>query len=219
MSKCFVFFFLPVLLFASLDEVAKEIVEVGEFLNQNGLCPATSGNFSSRVDEGLIAVTVSGRHKGELTVNDVILVGLDGSVKNSTRKASAEMLLHTMLYAFDPGIGAVLHTHSTNGIVLTRLIDEDEFFTVGYEIHKAFPGIKTHESALTIPIFENSQDIAELALVVSNYLKEHPDTFGFLLRGHGFYTWGKNLKEARYRVEAFEQLFDCELKLRMLGTQ
>ena len=217
MRKWFYVLFLPLSLLANLEQAAEEIVQAGIALNQERLCPATSGNLSRRIDDQLVAVTVSGKHKGELTLEDVIQVDLKGTPQGTLKKASAETLLHTMLYTLYPDVGAVLHTHSTNGVVLSRMIDGDALVTEGYEIHKVFGGIQTHESTLHTPIFENSQDIASLASLISKYLQEHPNTFGFLLRGHGFYTWGKDMKEARYRIEAFEQLFECEILTRALN--
>ncbi|MDH5613825.1 MAG: class II aldolase/adducin family protein, partial [Gammaproteobacteria bacterium] len=38
---------------------------------------------------------------------------------------------------------------------------------------------------------------------------------GYLIRGHGFYTWGNNMEDALRHVEAFEFLFECELKKRL----
>jgi methylthioribulose-1-phosphate dehydratase len=199
---------------ATLDSAAQEIVEAGVFLNQFGLCPATSGNLSVRLDDEFIAVTVSGKHKGALTQEDVLIVDLSGKPQESMKKPSAETLLHTAIYALLPDVGAVLHTHSLNGTVLTRLLPSSSaLVTEGYEIHKAFPKIKTHESRMEIPIFENSQDLVAMSAEVSAYLQEHPDVCGFLIRGHGFYTWGRDMKEAKMRVEAFEYLFESELKI------
>ncbi len=198
----------------SFDQAAEEIVEAGVFLNRFGLCPATAGNLSRRLEDQFVAVTASGKHKGELTAEDVLVVDLQGILQSGTKKPSAETLLHTAIYAVFKDVGAVLHTHSLNGTVLTRLMPEQKMLvTEGYEIHKVMPGITTHESRLEIPIFENSQDIAAMGAEVSHYLEKHPHVSGFLIRGHGFYTWGRDMREAKIRVEAFEYLFETELKL------
>ena len=36
---------------------------------------------------------------------------------------------------------------------------------------------------------------------------------GYLIRGHGLYTWGPRMEDALRQVEAFEFLFECELKV------
>lgn len=197
-------------------QASNEIIEVGRFFNALGLCSATAGNFSVRLGEDLFAITVSGKHKGDLTLDDVILINSEGSPQNTNKKASAETSLHTLIYRLYPHVGAVLHTHSVNGTVLSRIVAPlSSLVTEGYEIHKVFPGIKTHESRLELPIFENTQDYLALSEQVSEYLASHPQTFGFFLRGHGLYTWGKDITEAKIRTEAFEFLFESELKIHM----
>jgi methylthioribulose-1-phosphate dehydratase len=201
----------------SFEEAADQIVDAGKFLNHFNLCPATGGNLSARLDPEVVAITVSGKHKGELTADDVMLVDLDGKSLSGSKRPSAETLLHTMIYQTFSDAGAVLHHHTLNGTVLSRLVaPATELRTEGYEMHKALRGITTHESEVVVPIFENSQDMVAVAKEVSQYLKEHPQTYGFMLRGHGFYTWGKDMKEAKIRVETFEYLFESELKLRSL---
>ena len=49
------------------EQRAAELIEAGRTLYQMGMVPATSGNFSARLADGRIAITVSGRHKGRLT--------------------------------------------------------------------------------------------------------------------------------------------------------
>jgi methylthioribulose-1-phosphate dehydratase len=200
----------------TIEQAADEIVHAGAFLHQYNLCPATSGNLSIRIDENLMAITVSGKHKGELRAEDIMLVDLQGIPQNSTKKPSAETLLHTVVYSLYENAGALLHTHTLNGTVLSRLVPESKLILKGYELQKAFSGITTHESELIIPIFENSQNMASLSLEIAEYLKNNPNTYGFLLRGHGLYTWGRDMNEAKIRIEAFEYLFQCELLMRSL---
>lgn len=200
----------------SLTQAAAEIIEAGVFLNRLGLCPATSGNFSKRLNDELIAITASGKHKGALTSDDILIIDYSGQVQSSTKKPSAETLIHTAIYSLYQDAEAVLHTHSLNGTLLTRLVHPSKaLVTEDYEIHKAFSGIHTHESRVTIPIFENTQDIAALAADITTYLQTHDAVYGFLIRGHGFYTWGRSMEEAKMRVEAFEYLFESEWKFQV----
>jgi methylthioribulose-1-phosphate dehydratase len=43
---------------------------------------------------------------------------------------------------------------------------------------------------------------------VGDTLRKHNDAHGFLLRGHGLYTWGANQADARRHVEIFEFLLE-----------
>lgn len=195
-------------------EAAQSLIEAGRFLYANGWSPATSSNYSARIDEQHVAITVSGRHKGQLGAGDIMVVDLAGKAVQSNARSSAETLLHTVLYEQFPDIGVVLHTHSVNATVLSRaLADKERLELQDYELQKAFSGVGTHESTLTVPIFENTQDIDALSRETRHWFAEHPDQSGYLIRGHGLYTWGKTMADCLRHVEAFEFLFACELEM------
>lgn len=194
-------------------EAARSIVEAGQFLYGQGWSPATSSNYSARIDDNHIAITVSGRHKGKLAAGDVMVVDLEGRPVQSEARASAETGLHTVLYQLFPDVGAVLHTHSVKATVLSRLCPVGESLVLeGYELQKAFAGIDTHESVLTVPVFDNTQNIKALADQTAVWFRDHPDQPGYLIRGHGLYTWGRTMEDCLRHVEAFEFLFECELE-------
>ncbi len=198
--------------FPTFIECVRQIVEASHTLYGRGWSPATSSNYSIRLDDQHCAITVSGKDKGKLTEQDVMVVDLNGKPV-TPQKPSAETLLHTSLYRFDTAIGAVLHTHSVNNSVLTmHCADKDIFHFDGYEIVKAFSGFTTHEERFSVPVFANKQDIAELSLQVERWLKADNKPRAYLIRGHGLYTWGKDMAECFRHLEAMEYLLECELK-------
>lgn len=196
---------------------AAELIAAGRFFFERGWVPATAGNFSARLDDHHMAVTVSGRHKGELTEDDLMVVDLDGNVISEGKRPSAEAFLHIILYRRFPELGAVLHTHSVNATVLSKLcpggvVIED------YEVLKAFPGIDTHQTHLNVPVFANDQDIRQLAARVDELMNREPNIPGYLIEGHGLYTWGQDVAAARRHMEAFEFLFECDMQMRRLRS-
>jgi ribulose-5-phosphate 4-epimerase/fuculose-1-phosphate aldolase len=52
-----------------------------------------------------------------------------------------------------------------------------------------------------------------LSQEIEAYWIDHPEMKGFLLAGHGLYTWGKNIAEAKRHIEVFEFLFECFYKI------
>jgi len=196
------------------EQLAQQIVDAGRFLYGRGWSPATSSNYSTRLSPSEALLTVSGKHKGQLGLDDVLATDLSGNSLEPGKKPSAETLLHTQLYSWRAEIGAVLHTHSVNATVLSRLTTQDFIEFEDYELQKAFSGVSTHESRVRVPIFANDQDIARLAAKVQPWLDAHPDCVGYLIRGHGLYTWGAQMSDALRQIEAFEFLFECELKTR-----
>lgn len=207
-------------MYSSLDQAIQAITAIGQRLDGRGLAAATSGNYSARLADGRIAITVSGRHKGRLSAKDVMVVDERGSPLEDQRP-SAETALHTLLYGLYPHVNGVLHVHSVASTSLSRHLDPaGEILLQGYEMLKAFPGISTHETALHVPVFENSQDIPMLAESVARRLREQPAVPAYLIRGHGAYGWGKDLEEAERVMEALEHLLLCEIEaLRLGGTK
>ncbi|MGF6153528.1 methylthioribulose 1-phosphate dehydratase [Pseudomonas fluorescens] len=198
------------------EQLAQQIIDAGRFLYGRGWSPATSSNYSTRLSATEALLTVSGKHKGQLGMDDVLATDMSGSSLEPGKKPSAETLLHTQLYNWRADIGAVLHTHSVNATVLSRLLQGPVITFEDYELQKAFSGISTHESKVRVPIFDNDQDIERLASKVQPWLDDHPDCVGYLIRGHGLYTWGPKMSDALRQIEAFEFLFECELKMRAL---
>jgi methylthioribulose-1-phosphate dehydratase len=203
--------------FPSLPACAELIAATGRDLAALGWTPATSSNFSMRLDGSHAAVTISGRDKGRLGAGDVMVVDLAGHPVDTDARPSAETLLHTQIYARFPDVDAVLHTHSRVQTVASRLFAAAGAVELsGYELLKAFNGIPTHATALKVPVFPNTQDMPELAALVEAMLDRGEPCFGYLIDGHGLYAWGRDMAETRRHLEAFEFLLACELDLRTL---
>ncbi|WP_242103491.1 methylthioribulose 1-phosphate dehydratase [Lysobacter sp. M2-1] len=199
-----------------LCELAGEIIVNVRELSARGWTPATSSNFSHRLDDRHAAITVSGRDKGRLREADIMVVDFDGNAVGSDHRPSAETLLHTQLYRRFPEIGCVLHTHSHAQTVASRLYaGQGHVRLEGYELLKAFHGNDTHEAEIQIPVFANTQDMHTLAAQVDALL-DRQCMWGYLIDGHGLYAWGRDMAEARRHLEAFEFLLECELDLRRL---
>ena len=198
-----------------LPYLRADLIAAGQFFHARGWVPATSSNFSARLNAQEILVTRSGQHKGRLDENGFLRADLNGVSLEEGKRPSAETGLHALMYRRDATLGCVLHTHSVNATVLSMRLDTVVF--EGYEVQKAFPGVTSHESRLTIPVFPNNQDIPALAAQVDAYLTQHPATVGYLIRGHGMYTWGESVEETLRHVEALEFLFECYYRQLLLG--
>ena len=199
-----------------LAHCAAELIDNVRELSAAGWTPATSSNFSRRIDAQHVAITVSGRDKRRLTEADIMVVDLNGDPVGTGRTSSAETLLHTQLYKRFAEIGCVLHTHSPTQTVASRLYAGPGHVRLeGYELLKAFAGNTTHDTIVELPVLPNTQDMHTLAAQVDALLDEG-EMWGYLIDGHGLYAWGHDMAEARRHLEAFEFLLGCELELRKL---
>ena len=191
----------------------RRLQQIGAEFHARGWSLGTSSNYSVVVNrEPLqILLTASGKDKSRLADDDFVLVDERGQcVEPGAPRPSAETMLHCVL-ARQPGVGAVLHTHSVWGTVLSDVFYRQGLLPIdGYEMLKGLAGVATHEHRAEIEIFENTQDIAGLASEVERRLDdaERPLRHAFLIRRHGLYTWGRDLEEARRHVEVLEFLFE-----------
>ena len=199
-----------------LADAAGSLITNCRELAHAALTPATISNFSQRLDAQHCAITVSGRDKGRLVQDDIMVVDFDGRPVATDKRPSAETLLHTQLYRRFADVGCILHTHSKAQTIASRLFAAQGHITFeGYELQKAFRGNDTHEGAVRVPVLPNSQDMPALAAMVEAELDRGP-LWGYLIEGHGLYAWGRDMAEARRHLDAFEFLLSCELELRRL---
>ena len=191
-----------------------QIGETARVFGQRGWCLATGGNFSARVNETHCLITQSGMEKSNLTVSDLMICNLNGEATDDSIRASAETPLHTLLYRLDENISSVLHTHSVTSTIFSQMSDTNVSIT-GFEMQKAIAGVTSHEETLIIPVFENNQDMQALAGEVEAAWRDGAlRGYGFLVRGHGLYAWGKDVAEARRHVEGLEFLIECVWRLK-----
>ncbi len=201
------------------SNIANHLSQVGREFHQRGWALGTSGNFSAVVtrDPLTLAITSTGIDKGTLRAEKIVQIDEQGNSLESSLRASAEARLHLMI-AGELGANAVLHTHSVWSTLLSELKASQGGISIeGYEMLKGLRGITTHQHQEWLPIFENSQDMAALSDSVKAQLRQNPNVHGFLLRGHGLYTWGGDISEAKRHVEILE--FLLEVTGRMVGIK
>lgn len=177
-----------------------------------GWMRGTSGNLSRVLDRDplRLAVTVSGRDKGELTSRDVVVVDEWGvAVPEQPRpdaRPSAEAGLHARIAAV-AGAGAVVHVHALAAVRAARrwpggVVLQD------LEMLKGL-GRSAHGDRVVVPVVANSQDMG----VLSSAFEAGFDasTPALIVAGHGVYVWGADVREARQRVECLEWLLQFVL--------
>lgn len=195
---------------AEFYELKQQLAEAGRNFYQRGWVLGTSGNFSAVAERAplRLVITASGHDKGQLTSAQFVEVDAHGAVVGGQGKPSDETQLHLTLVR-ERGAQAVLHTHSVWGTLLSDAYAEPRGLAItGWEMLKGLSGVRTHEHREWLPILANSQDMTALAAELSQVLRDQPAAHAFLLRGHGLYTWGQTLAEARRHVEILEFLLE-----------
>ena len=94
-----------------MNDPIQEMCALGRRAYERNLVDGTGGNFSCRLDERRILCTPTLCCKGTMVPDDLCVVDLEGRPLSGARRASSEIQMHLELYAANPGIGAIIHTH------------------------------------------------------------------------------------------------------------
>ena len=107
------------------QSLREEIVQVGKLLYDRGLIVATDGNISTRLDNNTILITPSGLCKGRMTVDQLIVIDMDGrkigpgTEANNQLKPTSETAMHLEAYRQRTDVMAVVHAHPPHTIALS----------------------------------------------------------------------------------------------------
>lgn len=193
------------------EAAAERLCGLARACHARGWLPATSGNFSAVLgrDPLRLAITPSGKEKGALAPGDVLEIDADGRVLRGSGRPSAETALHVAV-SRATGAGAVAHTHSLWATLLSEAHAAAGALEItGFELLKGLAGVTSHEHRELVPIVANTQDWQRAAPELAAMLGRHAAAHAFLIRGHGLYTWGRDVGEAQRHVEALEFLLEA----------
>jgi methylthioribulose-1-phosphate dehydratase len=203
---------------ANTTALASALSQTMASIHQRGWCEGTGGNFSCvlQLEPLLLLMAPSGVDKGSVAPRELIQVDATGRVVRGTGKASAETALHLEIVR-SCGAGAVLHTHSQAGTLLSQwALEHGAAGPAGtgsgtlelkdLEMLKGLEGIQTHACAVEIPVLANNQNLDELSAQARPLLPSAPH--GVLIAGHGLYAWGRNLGTAVRHLEILEFLLE-----------
>lgn len=172
-----------------------------------GWMRGTSGNLSVLLsrDPFRLAVTASGRDKGELDPQDVVLVDELG-VAVSGGRPSAEAELHARVARLT-GANAVVHVHTVASVLMGRR-QPGGIVLKDLEMLKGV-GHPADGEEVVLPVITNSQDMR----VLGDRLEaaRDPRMPAVVVAGHGLYVWGDSPRQARHHTETVEWLLELEL--------
>lgn len=94
-----------------VDHAPDAVLAAAKQMLAKGLVEGTAGNISARQEDGRICVTPSSVDYGAMVLDDLVVVGLDGSVVSGERSPSSELQLHLAAYRAFDDVGSVIHSH------------------------------------------------------------------------------------------------------------
>ena len=191
-----------------LEQLKKDVLEANLMLPKHGLITFTWGNVSGiDREKGLVVIKPSGVSYDNMTVDDMVVVDLDGKVVEGRLKPSSDTPTHLALYRAWPEIGGVVHTHSRYATTYAQ---------AGCDI---VAGGTTHGDYFygDIPCtrYMTEEEIAgEYELETGNVIIETfknrginpPDVPAVLVRSHGPFTWGTSPANAVYNAVVLDKV-------------
>ena len=188
------------------EEIKKEIVRVGHKLWQRQYVDGNGGNISFRLTNEAVLCTPTLMSKGDLTVDDLCMVDMEGKQLAGKRPRSSEILLHLEIYKAVEKAKSVVHCHPahatayaiTGSVPITCVIPEFEVFVGKVAISPyETPGTK------------------KFAETVIPYVKDHNTV---LLANHGIVCWADTVTHAEWFVEVVDTYCWTLLIARQLGA-
>ncbi len=169
-----------------LEAQRRRIVETGMEALRRGIVHGTAGNFSERDRAtGLIAISPSGIPYPETTIEDVVIVDLDGNIVEGQRRPSSETPMHTMVMRQFDHVNAIVHTHS-------------HYATVVSTIRSFLPPILTETCVVVgarVPVTRYGLTaLDDIGLSVVEVMT--PASRAVIMRNHGLITFGQSFDQA-----------------------
>ncbi|WP_096225164.1 L-ribulose-5-phosphate 4-epimerase [Geobacillus sp. FJAT-46040] len=200
-----------------LEELKQAVLEANLQLPQYRLVTFTWGNVSGIDRErGLVVIKPSGVAYDKLTIDDMVVVDLNGNVVEGDLKPSSDTPTHLWLYKQFSGIGGVVHTHSTwatiwaqagKGIPVLGTTHADYFYG---EIPCTRP--MTNEEIQGAYELETGKVITETFRFLDPL--QMP---GVLVHGHGPFAWGKDPANAVHNAVVLEEVAKMAARTFMLN--
>lgn len=187
------------------EKEKKELEEICHLLYNRNLVTASDGNVSVRVSDDHILLTPSGKNKGMVKAEEMIVLDLEGNTLEGVGRASKEYPMHRVIYQNRPDVKAVVHTHpvfSTAFALAGKTLPEDYLIETRMMLGKV--GLTDYATPGTL----------EMVDAVEPFLA---DCQAVLLKNHGAVTWGKSLTDAFNKMEVLESIAKTIIMSRVLG--
>ncbi len=190
-----------------MDTEKVQLVEYGKKLISTGLTAGTGGNISMYDPESqLMAITPSGIDYFEMTVEDIVVLDLEGKVVEGARKPSSEWQMHLINYQRrGDEIRAVVHAHSTFSSILATC--RKPLPATNYMIAIAGGGDVRCSKYATF----GTEKLAEYAFEAME------NRYACFLANHGLLTCGPNLHDAFSVASEIERLAGLHVGASLFG--
>jgi L-ribulose-5-phosphate 4-epimerase len=200
-------------------ELRERVLEANLALGRAGLVALTFGNASAvDRDASVIAIKPSGVSYDQLTADAISVVDLEsGEVVDGRTRPSSDTPTHLVLYRAWPGVGGVVHTHSSFATAWAQAGEEIPCFGTTHADH--FDGAVPVTRQLTAAEIDGEYERATGDVIVETFvgLEQEPlERPAVLVASHGPFAWGSSVEEAVENAIALEEVASRALRTRQV---
>jgi L-fuculose-phosphate aldolase len=189
----------------AVDDVKEEVLETAKRLHEAGLVVGTAGNVSGRTAEGTVCMTPSSTPYETMTLEQLVVVDLDGNQVDGGGSPSTEKALHLSCYRDYPEVGGVIHSHAPHASMFAL-------------VHEPIPAVIEEVVVYIggdIPICDyKTTGTDELGDEVASRLA---DRSAALMANHGLVCIGKSAEDALHASLVVERTAEIVWGARALG--
>ena len=198
-----------------LKELKREAYEANVALPRQGLINLTFGNASA-IDrsKGIFAIKPSGVDYAALQPNDMVLVDLEGKKVEGDLNPSSDTPTHRRLFLAFPGVGGVVHTHSSCATAFAQAGRPIPIFGTTHADY--FNGEVPVTRKMTAQEIASAYEWETVAVIVERFAELDPAHFpGVLVNRHAPFTWGASVAKAVETAVAVE----CVAHMALMSLQ
>jgi L-ribulose-5-phosphate 4-epimerase len=201
-----------------LDTLKQKVFTANLELVNKQLVIYTWGNVSGiDRDKSLVVIKPSGVSYQDMKAEDMVVVDFDCQVVEGKLKPSSDTLTHIELYKAFPGIGGIVHTHSTYAVAWAQACRGIPAMGTTHADH--FYGEIPCTRILTQEEVERAYELETGKVIVETFMNKDPMHMPAVLVGnHGPFTWGKTPEDAVYNAVVLEEVARIALLTVELGN-
>ncbi len=189
-----------------LEALKQEVLEANLLLPKYGLITFTWGNVSGIDREsGLVVIKPSGVSYDGMTVEDMVVVGLQGKVVEGKWKPSSDTPTHLALYRAFPGLGGIVHTHSRWATSFAQA--GMPISAMGTTQGDYFYGDIPCTRKMTPAEIAGEYELETGNVIIETFQGIDPMTIpAVLVHSHGPFTWGTDAMNAVHNAVVLEEV-------------
>lgn len=204
-----------------LEKLKQDVFEANLQLPKYGLVVFTWGNVSGIDREsGLVVIKPSGVDYNKMTVDDMVVVDMNGNVVEGKLKPSSDLDTHLEFYRNFPDVGGVVHTHSITAVAWAQA--GKDIPALGTTHGDYFCGSIPCTRYMTKQEIEGEYELNTGKVIVETFKERKIDPNNMpavLVRSHGPFTWGKDPFDAVHNSVVLETLAQMALKTFVINSE